>query len=45
MNNTAAVAQQLAALGMQTTSGAGWYVVVIVNDVPVRVWATDIDDG
>ena len=44
MNNTA-VAQQLAALGMKTTSGAGWYVVVVINDVPVKVWATDIDDG
>ena len=43
MNNTA-VAQQLAALGMQTTSGAGWYVVIIVDDVPVKVWATDIND-
>jgi len=44
MNNTAAVTQQLAALGMQTTSGAGWYVVCIVDDVAIKVWATDLDD-
>ena len=39
------ITKQLAAIGMKTTSGAGWYVYVVVNDVPVKVWATDIDDG
>lgn len=44
MNIDKQIQQELKKLGMQETTGAGWYVTILVDGEPLKVWATDIED-
>ncbi len=42
MKNLVAIDKALSEMGMRRTNGCGWYVIVMVNGEPTKVWADEV---